>query len=144
VLAETRPASLGTVELRLAELRAEHERAAAERLLTQTLAQEKEALKRRCEELETEIVRLTSLAAEAEKQRDLYQMSAAAAEERLRLTRTEADPPAAVRGVDRRFDQLRRYLARELHPDLAGENSQERALREALFKRVWAKIEQIQ
>ena len=81
--------------------------------------------------------------AEAVKSRDLWQMSAASAEDRLRALEAQAEAPGP-RGSDRRFDQLRRFLARELHPDLAGEDAVARGLREALFKRVWAKIETLQ
>ncbi len=133
------------MEQRLAELRVEQERLAADRRVADALAREKQQLQDRCTQLEAELTRLAAAAAEAVKQRDLWQMTAAAAEDRLRVLQAELDAPAAAtRGNDRRFEQLRRYLARELHPDLAGEDLRERALREALFKRVWAKIEQLQ
>lgn len=95
-------------------------------------------------ELQAEHTRAMRAGQEAAKQRDLYQMSATAAEDRVRRLQTQVDGPDDERGPDRKFNQLRRYLARELHPDLAGEDAAERAIREALFKRVWAKIEQLQ
>ena len=51
---------------------------------------------------------------------------------------------SAGRSSDRRFDALRRFLARELHPDLAGADAKARYIREEIFKRVWAKIEELQ
>ncbi len=101
-------------------------------------------LEARCAALERELARISGAAAEAATQRDLYRMSAAAAEQRLLALQAEVDAAAAAGGSDRRFEQLRRFLARELHPDLAGENASERAWREAIFKRVWAKIEHLQ
>ena len=43
-----------------------------------------------------------------------------------------------------RFDALRRLLARELHPDYAPANGGDLMLREALFKSIWPKVEQIE
>lgn len=44
----------------------------------------------------------------------------------------------------RRFDALRRVLARELHPDYAPADQGDLSLREALFKSIWPKVEQIE
>ena len=134
---------MSPVELRLAELRLEQDRLTAERCAAHALAQDKQQLEQRCRELEAELQRLTVSAAEAVKSRDLWQMSAEAAEGRLRLLEAESEMPGRS-SADKRFDQLRRFLARELHPDLAGEDTAERSVREALFKRVWAKIETLQ
>jgi len=94
--------------------------------------------------LEAEVMRLRARAEEAEKQCALWQMSAAAAEDRAVALQTALENGGGGRGPDRRFDALRRFLARELHPDLAGSDLAARALREELFKRVWAKIEELQ
>ena len=141
-MAERRP-ELTAVELRLAELRLEQDRLAAERRAAHTLSHDKRLLEERCAGLEAELQRLTAIPAEAVKSRDLWQMSAEAAEGRLRLLEANDETPGP-RGADKRFDQLRRFLARELHPDLAGEDNAARNVREALFKRVWAKIEALQ
>lgn len=101
-------------------------------------------LERKQAELRAELARAGFALEEAVKQRELYHLSANAAEERARLLQLELNGPADERGADKRFNALRRYLARELHPDLAGENADERAIRETIFKRVWAKIEQLQ
>ncbi len=147
---EARRPEAVAVETRLVELRQEQERQAAERHAVQSLAQEKAevedryaALEERYQQLEAEQRRLGRLLAEAEKQRDLYQLSASAAEDRLRDVQLEHETTPMNKGGDKRFDQLRRFLARELHPDLARPDSAERSVREALFKRVWAKIEQL-
>jgi hypothetical protein len=46
-------------------------------------------------------------------------------------------------GDSRRFRQLRALLIRELHPDHASGDSVDRALREAVFKSLWPKVEAI-
>lgn len=157
VVAERRP-EVAAVESRLAELRQEQERQLAERRELQILQQERAELEERrvaleercaileerCAALEAEHRRAGRMLQEAEKQRDLYQLSAAASEEKLRELQAEYETVSPVKGADKRFDQLRRFLARELHPDLARADTPERAVRETLFKRVWAKIEQLQ
>ena len=135
---------MDAIEARLAELGLEQDRLAAERRAALQAAEDNRLLESRCAALEAELARMGAVAAETAKQRDLYQMSAAWAEERLRAMQAELDGPAEERGADKKFNQLRRFLARELHPDLAGEDAAERHLREAIFKRVWAKIEQLQ
>jgi hypothetical protein len=141
----------GAVESRLAELRQEQDRQALELRAAELFADERKelqdrcaALDERCAALEAETKRLGRMLAETEKQRDLYQLSAAAAEDRVRDMQSEYESSPMSKGGDKRFDQLRRFLARELHPDLARADTPERAVREALFKRVWAKIEQLQ
>lgn len=143
-VAELRRPEVSAVELRLAELRMEQERLAAERREARLLVSENRQLEQHCAALQAEVVRLTAVASEAVKQRDLWQMSAASAEDRLKILLAETEGPPGLRGSDKKFDQLRRFLARELHPDLAGGDGAERSVREALFKRVWAKIEQLQ
>lgn len=70
-------------------------------------------------------------------EREAWKRHALAAEARM-LTE-EADE------MDRhRFDELRRVLARELHPDYAPANCADLPLREALFKSIWPKVEQIE
>lgn len=70
-------------------------------------------------------------------EREAWKRRALAAEARM-LTE-EADE------MDRqRFDALRRVLARELHPDYAPADRGDMSLREALFKSIWPKVEQIE
>jgi hypothetical protein len=70
-------------------------------------------------------------------EREAWKRRALAAEARM-LTE-EADE------MDRqRFDALRRVLARELHPDYAPPDLGDLSLREALFKSIWPKVEQIE
>ena len=143
-LAEAIRTDTSAVETRLSELRLEQDRLIAERRAAAQLVDDKRHLEARCAALEVELARVGAVAAETAKQRDLYQLSAMAAEDRLRVMQAALDGPAEERGPDKKFIQLRRFLARELHPDLSGEDAGERALREGLFKRVWAKIEQLQ
>jgi hypothetical protein len=130
------------LDARLGELRLEQDRLAQERREAHTLLFEKRRLEERCAGLQADALRLTAAAEDAIRQRDVWQLSAASAEQRLRALEADLDRPAPT-AVDQRFEQLRRFLARELHPDLAGGDAAQRALREALFKRVWAKIEQL-
>ncbi|MBM3593917.1 MAG: hypothetical protein FJX32_14790 [Alphaproteobacteria bacterium] len=70
-------------------------------------------------------------------EREAWKRRALAAEARM-LTE-EADE------MDRQcFDALRRVLARELHPDYAPADRGDISLREALFKSIWPKVEQIE
>jgi hypothetical protein len=92
--------------------------------------------------LEAELSRLQARVEEAEKQCAMWQLSAAAAEDRASALQAALD--SGGRGSDRRFEALRRFLARELHPDLAGGDLAARHVREEIFKRVWAKIEELQ
>lgn len=70
-------------------------------------------------------------------EREAWKRRALASEARM-LTE-EADE------MDRqRFDALRRVLARELHPDYAPADRGDLSLREALFKSIWPKVEQIE
>jgi hypothetical protein len=141
---DTRRPDTAGVEGRLAELRMEQERQSQERRAALQAVHEKTQLEARCRTLEAELSRLHGVLAETAKQRDLYQMSAIAAEERVRLLQHSEIEPLAGPSGDKRFNQLKRFLARELHPDLSGEDVVERRVREQIFKRVWAKIEQIQ
>jgi hypothetical protein len=56
-----------------------------------------------------------------------------------RVTELESRPRPTAAG-DERLTTLKRLLARELHPDQPGSPA-ERGLREALFKRLWPKLE---
>ena len=65
--------------------------------------------------------------------------AAAAAEALARLAEAERHQGAA-----RQFDELKRCLARELHPDLAGTDASERCFREQIFKSVWSRLAEIE
>jgi hypothetical protein len=56
-----------------------------------------------------------------------------------RVAELESRPRTTLAG-DERLTTLKRLLARELHPDQPGTQA-ERGLREALFKRLWPKLE---
>ena len=70
-------------------------------------------------------------------EREAWKRRALAAEARMLTEDADA--------MDRqRFDALRRVLARELHPDYAPADQADVPLREALFKSIWPKVEQIE
>lgn len=57
-----------------------------------------------------------------------------------------AQPASSVRrtaGSDKRFETLRRLIARELHPDAPGVAEADGQVRAELFKRIWPEVESI-
>ena len=51
---------------------------------------------------------------------------------------------ASIRKEDKRFSELRRFLAREFHPDNAVADGIEKIVRTEIFKKMWPKIEEIE
>ena len=93
-----------------------------------------DALVSRVRELEVEAERLRRRGKEAVFQRDKAEARAIAAEAKI----ADVSP-----GRDRRFDELRRVLARELHPDHAEADGIEKLVRAEIFKTLWPQIERI-
>jgi hypothetical protein len=78
-------------------------------------------------------------------ERDEWERRARAAEqeaETLRVAAAAAAPAAGTpaKDADQRYSALRRFLARELHPDAAPAADPVRAAKSDLFKLVWAEI----
>jgi hypothetical protein len=46
--------------------------------------------------------------------------------------------------TDRRFDRLKRLIAREFHPDQGAATGIEKQIRAEIFKTVWPRIEDIE
>jgi hypothetical protein len=87
--------------------------------------------------LETAVERLQRAVEAARRSAEAAQRRALVAERRV--TELESRPRTTPAG-DERLTTLKRLLARELHPDQPGSPA-ERSLREALFKRLWPKLE---
>jgi uncharacterized protein YhaN len=86
----------------------------------------------RISELEADRLRLRGR--EALRQRDWADARAIAAEAKI---------AEATAGKDPRFDELRRLLAREFHPDHAKADGIEKVVRAEIFKTLWPQIERI-
>lgn len=90
----------------------------------------------RLAELEAENRRLRERGSLAVKQREEWEKRALAAEARM------ATSPSLR--ADKRFDALKRLLAREFHPDQIQGEGLEKILRAEIFKRLWPKVETIE
>jgi hypothetical protein len=87
--------------------------------------------------LDAAVERLQRAAEAARQGAEAAQRRALLAERRV--AELESRPRTTLAG-DERLTALKRLLARELHPDQPGTQA-ERGLREALFKRLWPKLE---
>ena len=59
---------------------------------------------------------------------------------------SDAQSPSRVArpgGMDKRFEALRRLIARELHPDISGSTDIHDSAKSELFKRIWPQVENI-
>lgn len=93
--------------------------------------------RQRAIELEETIVRLKESGRTVIAQREEWKSRALAAEAKI------ASHFSVSTNRDGRYATLKRILARELHPDYAPSDSLDRVLREALFKRIWPMIEEL-
>ena len=92
--------------------------------------------------LRQEVSRLRGLGKKAVAQRDDWERRALAAEARAdQLTISLAASQSGR--TDKRFDQLRRLLAHEFHPDHAQTEGIEKIVRAEIFKGLWPRIEEI-
>jgi hypothetical protein len=74
-------------------------------------------------------------------ERDEWERRARAAEREAETLRAVPNPSAtAAKDGDPKYAALRRFLARELHPDAAPASDTVRAAKSELFKLVWAEI----
>jgi hypothetical protein len=74
-------------------------------------------------------------------QRDEWERRALAAERETAGLRPNA--PLAGDGPSQKYQQLRRFIAREFHPDHVSETASDRGQREELFKILWAEVSRI-
>ena len=69
--------------------------------------------------------------------RDQWERRALAAESKLTNSNDAQD------GLDKKYEQLRRFLAKEFHPDHTISAGIEKLVRTEIFKMVWAKVEEL-
>jgi hypothetical protein len=102
------------------------------------------SLNKRIQELEEEgrtlrasVKRLQNAGKTVITQREEWQTRALAAEDRLETERRRPMNP------DKRFDALRRLIAKELHPDFSTDGDLDKLLRAEYFKKLWPEIERL-
>ena len=90
----------------------------------------------RIAELEMSLKRLRERGRLAVAQRDEWERRALAAEEKLAIGSRDVEKA-------RKYELLKRFLAKELHPDRSNVSGTEKLVRTEMFKVVWGKIEEI-
>jgi hypothetical protein len=88
--------------------------------------------------LERHIERLQTAGKAVIEQREQWKRRAEAAEERLN-DRNGTGPDQS----DKRYGTLRRFLAKQFHPDQAPGSGIEKMIRSEMFKEIWAEIDRI-
>jgi hypothetical protein len=89
-------------------------------------------------------VRLRKSLLATDEQRREWECRALAAEKRLaELATNVPDTQSSPNASDVRFAALRRYLAKQFHPDHAPGQGIEKAVRNEIFKEIWAEIERL-
>jgi hypothetical protein len=80
----------------------------------------------------------------SEQQRESWKIRALMAEVRLREATTKISNAGACHNVtDVRYASLKRYLAKQFHPDYAPGRGIEKIVRNELFKEIWSEIERL-
>ncbi len=95
------------------------------------------------EQLLATIQRLRAAGKTVIEQRNSWEQRALTAEARaLALTKALAEMQRSD-GSDRKFSELRRFLARQFHPDHSKHDGIEKIIRAEIFKNVWPEVERI-
>src|SRR5262249_48876027 len=80
----------------------------------------------------------------SEQQRESWKIRALMAEVRFREATTKISNDGACHNVtDVRYASLKRYLAKQFHPDYAPGRGIEKIVRNELFKEIWSEIERL-
>jgi hypothetical protein len=88
--------------------------------------------------------RLRVLLAKIRQQRETWKVRALMGEAQLRETSTRRDDKGNGQHVtDLRYASLKRYLAKQFHPDFAPGQGIEKIVRSEIFKEVWNEIERL-
>jgi hypothetical protein len=95
------------------------------------------SLELRIAELEGMLSHLRQRGLLAVAQRNQWEKRALAAEEKL------ANADSAQGGPNKKYEHLRRFLAKEFHPDHTSSSGIEKLVRTEIFKMVWAKVEEL-
>jgi len=90
-------------------------------------------------DLEAQVTRLKSAGRTVIAQRDCWRSRAETAEAKLASLSDDRSSSKA----DQKFNQLKRFIAMEVHPDKV-QGGFDKLVREAVFKMIWSKIEEIE
>jgi hypothetical protein len=91
-----------------------------------------------------EIERLRVLSTRSEQQRESWKVRALMAEAQLRKATAETDNNGGRQNVtDVRYASLKRYLAKQFHPDYAPGRGIEKIVRNEIFKEIWNEIDRL-
>jgi len=95
------------------------------------------------EGLKAKIGRLRAAGKTVIEQRNVWQQRALEAEANVKALKATLGELRGTGGDDKKFDELRRFLAREFHPDHSKSEGIEKILRAEMFKNIWPKVEDI-
>jgi hypothetical protein len=98
-----------------------------------------ESARRMIAQLEHYITQLRANSKAAEARKERWRLRALLAEEKL--SHLSDGAPSAD---DRRFSVLRRFLAKQLHPDNASGTDTEKLIRAEIFKQIWSEVGRIE
>jgi hypothetical protein len=93
--------------------------------------------------IESRVERLIALTLRAAQKRDAWERRALAAETQLTAVTTTLNDVRGAVVTDRKFDALRRFLAREFHPDYSTGDGVNKTIKAEIFKRIWPVVEEI-
>ena len=80
----------------------------------------------------------------SEDQRESWKRRALVAEMKLLETAVKGDNDSSQNVSDLRYAALKRYLAKQFHPDYAPGRGLEKVVRNEIFKEIWSEIERLQ
>jgi hypothetical protein len=95
------------------------------------------------EAVEARVERLVAVSLKAIEQRNIWERRATAAETQIATLSAIVSDLRNAAFADRKFDSLRRFLAREFHPDYATADAPGKAVKAEIFKRIWPVVEEI-
>jgi len=91
-----------------------------------------------------QIERLRALVTKLHQQRESWKVRALMGEAQLLEATTRTSNKGASRhGGDARYASLKRYLAKQFHPDFAPGERIEKIVRNEIFKEIWSEIERL-
>jgi phage/plasmid-associated DNA primase len=91
----------------------------------------------------SKIERLRALMTKIHQQRESWKVRALMAEAQLLETTTRTSNNGNPHGSEVRYLSLKRYLAKQFHPDHAPGDGVEKAVRNEIFKEIWSEIERL-
>jgi hypothetical protein len=95
------------------------------------------------DEGEQQLHQLVDLGRRMIEQRDAWRRRAVDAESEVRALTSALEDLRAVAMLEKKFESLKHFLAREFHPDYSNADGLEKIIKAELFKRIWPKVEEI-